>query len=272
MKRLGVVGWPVAHSKSPQMQNAALEAAGLSDSWNYELVPAEPDLAADLIRGLTDAGFVGANVTIPHKELALEVADSCDPMAKQIGAANHLEFRDGQIHAENTDAVALASFAQSDFEGGLNRKAFAGKRVLVLGAGGTGRTAVSVTSVLGADSVSVWNRTIERAARIADEFGVECVKRPTLGGIDVLINTTTVGMDPTDTLEDIGIVSEAIAAVPYVVDFVYADHQTPLTTAAQEGGTTLIDGRELLVRQGAVSFQKWTGVAPDLDVMRAAIA
>src|SRR3954449_5692419 len=107
MTRLGVLGWPVAHSRSPAMQNAALAAAGLGDEWVYQLLPVPPELFAETVRALPAAGFLGANVTIPHKEAALALADEATAAAKEIGAANTLTFHDGATAADNTDAPGV---------------------------------------------------------------------------------------------------------------------------------------------------------------------
>ena len=127
--RLGVCGWPVAHSRSPQMHNAALAQLGLS-TWRYQKLPLPPQLFAPTVKALPGAGFRGVNVTIPHKEAALELADHATETARQIGAANTLTFEDGAIHADNTDATGfLTSLQTSAYQ----------KTALVLGAGGSGR-------------------------------------------------------------------------------------------------------------------------------------
>ncbi len=159
--RLGVLGWPVAHSRSPVMQRAALRALGLRD-WHYQLLPAPPEVFEEIVRGLGAAGFRGANVTIPHKEAALAVADLASPRATAIGAANTLTFHDdGAIHADNTDAPGLlAALPQSP----------RGQSALVLGAGGSARAVVWALREAGAD-VTVWNRTAARADALAERDG-----------------------------------------------------------------------------------------------------
>ncbi len=130
MKRLGVLGWPVAHSRSPAMQRAAFAALGLDD-WSYQLLPVPPELLAETVRALGGAGFVGANVTVPHKQAALALADRVTASARAIGAANTLSFAaDGTISAENTDAPGLL-----DALAGIGRDP-AGATALVMGAGG----------------------------------------------------------------------------------------------------------------------------------------
>ncbi len=159
MIRLGVLGWPVAHSRSPAIQNAALEAAGLGASWHYQLLPVPPELFDETVRALPDAGFRGVNVTIPHKEAALALATDASDRARAIGAANTLLFKDdGQIDADNTDAPALTDALSQHIE-------LSGSSVLVLGAGGSARAAVWALKDAGAGDVAIWNRTPGRAER-----------------------------------------------------------------------------------------------------------
>jgi len=261
--RLGVIGWPVAHSRSPALVRAALDALALR-GWSYQLLPVPPALFEETVRALPASGFVGANVTVPHKLAALALSDSAGPGAREIGAANTLSFApDGAIGAENTDAPGLLAAIGAPV---------AGRRCLVLGAGGTARAAIWALRNAGA-SVAVWNRSAERAVDLAAEFGVEAVARP--GRSEVLVNTTTVGMDGymsgPDALTSLGLGTDHIRDCAYVVDFVYSHGPTPLVAAALELGVAVVDGRSLLVAQGALSFELWTGVAPPLDVMENAV-
>ncbi len=156
-RRLGVLGWPVAHSRSPAMHNAAFAALGM-DGWRYQRLPVPPALLAQTVRALGGAGFVGANVTIPHKQAALALADSASVAAREIGAANTLSFAlDGTIAAENTDAPGLLAALPLEVRG---------RSALVLGAGGSARAAVWALLGAGAE-VFIWNRTRERAAEMA---------------------------------------------------------------------------------------------------------
>ena len=152
MKRLGVLGWPVAHSRSPAMQNAALRELGLSD-WHYQRLPVPPLVFDETVAGLPAAGFVGANVTIPHKEAALAAADTASEAAREIGAANTLTFSDdGAITADNTDAPGLIAALGDRI----------GATAMVLGAGGSARAVVWALTRAGVE-VSIWNRTPGRA-------------------------------------------------------------------------------------------------------------
>ncbi len=159
--RLGVLGWPVGHSRSPAIHNAALKEVGLAD-WRYQLLPVPPELFDETVRALPQAGFVGANVTIPHKQAALAIASDATPRARAIGAANTLTFDETAIEADNTDAPALIDALPI---------APKGKTALVLGAGGSGRAAVWALLDAGASEVWVWNRTPERARRLTEQLG-----------------------------------------------------------------------------------------------------
>lgn len=257
MHRLGVLGWPVAHSRSPAMQNAALAALGLND-WTYQRLPVPPELFDETTRNLPGSGFAGANVTIPHKEAALALATEATPVATAIGAANTLTFEDGAIRADNTDAQAILDVVPS------------GGRALVLGAGGSARAAIWALREAGAE-VTVWNRTAERAVALGEELGAWpwTADQPT----DTLINCTAVGIasDGDDPFTNLPITPELLQAASLVVDLAYGEGETRLIAAARAAGTPTVDGREILVRQGALSLERWTGRDAPLDVMRDAV-
>jgi shikimate dehydrogenase len=192
-------------------------------------------------------------VTIPHKVAALAVADSASPTALAIGAANTLTFVNEGIVAENTDAGGfLDALAEP----------VAGKRALVLGAGGAARAVVHALIDSGAADVQIWNRTSERADELATTFHARAVKSPQPA--DIVVNTTSVGLHE-GTLPLEGLEPAATA-----VEMAYGSGETPLTRWARASGARVVDGLEVLVRQGALSFARWTGVEPPLDVMRAA--
>jgi shikimate dehydrogenase len=260
LKRLGVLGWPVAHSRSPAMHNAALAALGLRD-FHYQRLPVPPEVFADTVRGLPAAGYVGANVTIPHKEAALALADSATDAARAIGAANTLSFgADGAIAASNTDAPGLLAALPSSPTG---------TTALVLGAGGSARAVAYALREAGAARVSVWNRTPRRARELAADLGVEAVDRPIAA--ELLVNCTSVGLADGE-FKDLPIDADALATYATVADLVYRAGGTGLVAEARRRGCTVVDGLEVLVRQGALSFQAWTGREAPIDVMRAAAA
>jgi shikimate dehydrogenase len=264
MPRLGVLGWPVAHSLSPAMHNAALASLGMPD-WRYQRLPVPPPLFAETTRSLEGTGFVGANVTIPHKHAALAVADRASEAARAIGAANTLTFSgDGTIAAENTDAPGLIA--------ALGRSP-RGMRVLVLGAGGSARAAAWALREAGAGDVAVWNRTPERALALARDLHVRAVSDPEPA--DMLINCTSVGLEGSraeaDALDELGLTAARIGDYPDVIDMVYRRGTTPLLKAAVQHGARTLDGLAILLAQGALSFELWTGRPAPLEVMRRAL-
>jgi shikimate dehydrogenase len=250
----GVLGHPVGHSRSPAMHNAAFKELGLD--WRYVRLPVPPDAFAETVRALPASGYRGANVTIPYKEAALALADEAHDAARAIGAANTLSFADGAIYADNTDAAGLLAALPRPPEG---------MTALVFGAGGAGRAAAWALREGGAE-VSVWNRTPERARALADELGVACVEAPVRA--DLVVNATSVGLHPGDAIEELPIAW--IEPPELAVELVYGDHETPFATWAQAGGATVVEGLEVLVRQGALAFERWTGREAPLEVMRRA--
>jgi len=260
--RLGVLGWPVAHSRSPAIHNAALREVGLS-GWRYQLLPVPAELLDETVRALPAAGFRGVNVTIPHKQAALGLADEATVRARAIGAANTLVFDpDGTIQAENTDAPALIDALPS---------AIAGVTALVLGAGGSARAAIWALRDAGAREVRVWNRTPQRARRLAEELGATAVEHA--APADLLVNCTSVGLDGcTATFESLPVSAELLSRYGCVVDLVYSGGGTELVRAAQARAVPVVDGLQLLVGQGALSFELFTGRPAPVAQMRAAAA
>jgi shikimate dehydrogenase len=240
------------------MHNAALAALGLAD-WRYLRLPLPPELFDEAIRALPAAGFRGVNVTIPHKEAALAVADHASEAAREIGAANTLTFEDGAIHAENTDAPGLLAALGEDP---------AGRSALVLGAGGAGRAAAWALRGAGA-RVTVWNRTPERAEALAADLGVRATGAPE--NADIVVNCTSVGLgDPEDTFKALPIEADDLGAGSLIVDMVYRDGATRLLEAAATRGARVVDGLEVLVAQGAASLERWTGLEAPREAMREA--
>jgi shikimate dehydrogenase len=260
LRRLGVLGWPVDHSRSPAMHNAALAATGLDDVFLYERVAVAPEAFAETVTGLAAAGFAGVNVTIPHKEAALAIATDASSDARAIGAANTLTFGPSQdaIRADNTDAPGLLDALGEP----------APRTALVLGAGGSARAVAYALKRAGAE-VAVWNRTWERARVLAAEIGVTAVAEAP--GADVLVNCTSVGLhEPSATFKNLPLTSDHLGRYACVVDLVYRDGGTELLHEAEQRGCRCVDGLEILVRQGARSFEIWTGHTAPLDVMRRA--
>jgi shikimate dehydrogenase len=255
------------------MHTAALAELGLAGEWSYEAIEVAPAQFEARVRGMAAEGFVGANVTVPHKVAALELAEEASQAARAIGAANTLSFPGGRIVAENTDAAGFLDSLPAPP---------AGKRVLVLGAGGSARAVVWALVTSGAQ-VSIWNRTLERAEALARELGAEAVgggtdeHRVPRSDFDLIVNATSVGMGtapesarPGSDLKALHIRADAMGETQLVVDLAYGPAPTELTRAAKERGATVVDGLEVLVRQGAASLRIWTGRDPPIETMRRA--
>jgi shikimate dehydrogenase len=268
MPRLAVIGYPVGHSRSPAMQNAALAELGLAPEWGYEAVEAAPEEFGNAVRALAADGYAGVNVTVPHKEAALAIADEASEAATRIGAANTLSFSAAEeagsrprVAAENTDAGGLLAALPGELG--------EGERVLVLGAGGAARAAIWALAEAGA-AVDVWNRTASRAAAVASELGASAVGSPGQGEYELIVNTTAVGLRGEDPFEHLPLAPEGFGGSQVVVDIVYGERPSKLLAAAVAAGAATVDGLEVLVQQGALSLRLWTGREAPIEVMRAA--
>jgi shikimate dehydrogenase len=260
MPRLAVIGHPVAHSRSPAMQNAALAALGLGEEWSYEAIDVAPEDLEVRVAAMAEEGFAGANVTVPHKEAALALADLTSEMAKEIGAANTLVFTEGRVQAHNTDAGGfLAALPGTPLDA----------RALVLGAGGAARAVVWALLGEGA-RVDVWNRTGSRSEGLCAELGGNPVDSPAQPDYDLIVNTSAAGLGGADPFTTLPLCRDGFVAGQVVVDMVYGGMSSPLLAAAAGAGANTVDGLEILVRQGALSLRIWTDRDPPLDVMRTA--
>lgn len=261
MPRLAVLGHPVSHSRSPAMQNAALEALELED-WSYRAIDAAPEAFEMTVRELAEVGYAGVNVTVPHKEAALALADEASEASQQIGAANTLVFDGKRIEAHNTDADGLLAALPDPPRD---------RRTLVLGAGGAARAVLWALLWEGA-KVEVWNRTPERAEAICAALGGTAVTAPRQSEYDLIVNTSAAGLGGEDPFEHLPLERAGFNDHQTVVDMVYGERHSRLLKAAEGHGAAAVDGLEILVQQGARSLEIWTGREPDLDVMRRAVA
>ncbi len=289
MPVLAVVGHPVAHSRSPDMQTAALAELGLAGEWTYGALDVAPeDFEAEVAELAAEGEYAGVNVTVPHKEAALALADEASEAARAIGAANTLSFGDGRIFADNTDAGGLLRALPAGAfgaAGGPDGEKARPLRALVLGAGGAARAAIWALRQGGEGSpdedgaptevppfeVDVWNRTAERAAAVAAELGARAVDAPDPVEYALIVNTTAVGLGGEDPFEHLPLAVDSFAPGRVVVDMVYGEEPSPLLAAAAASGAATVDGLEMLVRQGALSLRIWTGSEPSLEAMRAAV-
>ncbi|MEO5634470.1 shikimate dehydrogenase [Gaiella sp.] len=234
---VGLLGWPTSHSLSPPMQNSAFAALGLD--WAYVPLPTAPELLADAVRGLSAMGFAGANVTIPHKQAVVELCDELDDVARAAGSVNTLVLDSGRVLGSSTDGDAVISQVDA-----------AGRRALVLGAGGSALAVVDALDRAGAEVTTVSRR--------------ESGWPPSAAGYDVLVNATPV--------------KEELIVNPHVgmqvVDLAYLSdgRETALVEAARAAGCeVVVDGLDVLLLQGAASFERWTGLPAPLVAMRDAL-
>ena len=272
---VGVMGAPVEHSRSPQMHNAALAKAGL----DYVYVPfhVHPGDIASALEGFKALNVVGINVTLPHKEAVLPYLTSISREAALIGAVNTLSFRDGEIHGDNTDAEGFLRALQETEGGDGEHRLF--REVVVLGAGGAARAVVVALALAGAKRILIANRTTTKSVALAEEMqqktnvtmhgmGLtdarmdEAVRNSTL-----LVNTATASMDAAAPLL---IDNTVLSPHTFVYDIVYTPPVTPLMHAAAERGCKTLGGMGMLIHQGAIAFEKWTGIKPCISVFREA--
>lgn len=274
---VGLLGWPVAHSRSPQMHNAAFAALGLD--WAYVPLPvAPPDLEA-AVRGLRAMGFAGANVTVPHKTAVIPYLDEISPLARAVGAVNTLRVVEGRWIGENTD---VEGFRRALAETGLSVR---GQAVVLLGAGGAARAVLAALAQEGVKEIFLINRNLERARQMIAELGealpaaglhlppVHLLRpeEPPPEGVALLINATPVGMAPETEASPWPPDRPFPWGLQGVMDLIYEPPRTRLMALAEEAGIPAFNGLGMLLHQGALAFTMWTGRAAPLEVMRAAL-
>ena len=259
----GVIGSPIAHSKSPQLHGHWLKTYGLSG--HYIPMDVASDDLEKVIRTLPKAGFVGVNITIPHKEAVIRIADLVTDRATMIGAANTLIFRkDGKIHADNTDGYG---FFENLRAGAPNWNPKAGPAA-VLGAGGASRAVVASLLDAGVPEVLVANRTRIRTERLASDFGqrVKVFDWVQAGNMiedaSLLVNTTSLGMVGKSELR---VPLDGLAPTTVVTDLVYTPLKTRLLQEAEQLGCPTVDGLGMLLHQAVPGFERWFGKRPEVD-------
>jgi shikimate dehydrogenase len=269
----GIMGWPVAHSRSPALHGFWLAAHGIDGAYVPLAVP--PDRLEQALRALPALGFRGCNLTIPHKQAALAVMDRIDPSAHRIGAMNTvIVAADSSLEGSNTDVFG---FRENLREQAAEWDPAAGPAV-VLGAGGSARAVIAALSAAGVAEIRIVNRTRDRAATLARDLampGTRITVHPwqsraeLLRGADILVNTTSLGMDKEPPL-DLDLAALPLSAV--VVDIVYVPLETALLAAARQRGHRTVDGLGMLLHQGRPGFTAWFGTAPQVTpALRAAL-
>lgn len=275
-KLVGIIGHPVGHSRSPAMHNAAFAALGMN--WAYVPLPVQPHHVEDAVKAVRALGMRGANVTVPHKQAVMPYLDELTEAARVIGAVNTIVVTpEGNLLGDNTDAAGLAADLKA------HDVHVAGGSVLVLGAGGSARAVLYALMQEGAARISIANRTLTHAQALADHFSslddeAEFAAFHLPGDIaeiaafqQVIINCTSLGMTP-----DVGsmpwLENVPFRAHQIVYDLVYSPRQTRLLAKAEVDGARAIGGIGMLVQQGALAFERWTGVKPPIEVMQAELA
>ncbi|MFC5051268.1 shikimate dehydrogenase [Rubritalea spongiae] len=270
--KLAVIGYPIKHSASPQMHQAALDEAGID--LQYIRVEVEPGKVNECFSEMERLGFVGCNVTVPHKLEAMELCDEVTDDAQALAATNTIHFKDGKRYGHNTDGPGLAQAILEDFGKSLTEL-----RVLILGAGGgAGRAIATQCAREGSSRIYLSNRTVEKLEPIAksltDDYGAKLVytlsnddEALTIAAdrVDLIINSTSLGLKEDDPLP---IPASALKSTHRVYDAIYNPAVTPLLAEANKIGATTSNGLSMLLHQGAISFAFWLGQKPSIDAMR----
>lgn len=258
----GVVGWPVAHSRSPRLHGFWLDRHGIDGA--YVPLAVHPDNLDRAIRALPALGFRGVNVTVPHKRTVMPICDRIDPLADRIGAVNTIVAGvDGSLTGSNTDAFGFVENLRQSGEWNP-----AGGSAAVIGAGGAARAVCVGLIDAGVPEIRLVNRTENRARALADEFGPKIHAMPwarredSLDGATLLVNTTSLGMTGQPALE---LTLDALPADAVVNDIVYAPLETDLLAAARARGNPVVDGLGMLLHQARPAFEAWFGVMPAVD-------
>lgn len=273
---VGVIGWPIEHSLSPAMQNAALREMRLN--WVYLAFAVEPKRVGEAMDGVRGLGLVGLNVTIPHKSAVIEHLDEIDDAVEALGVANTIVRReDGSLMGHNTDGPG---FLRSLAEHGHGVE---GRAVTVIGAGGSARSVAWACARRGAAGVSIVNRTLERAEDVAElvrsttdldnalAIALNAPEaREAVSRADVVVDCTPVGMYPRHEVDPVIPVSW-MRPGQVVADLTYNPIETVLLKAAREAGADTVDGAGMLVHQGAISLRYWSGQEPPVETMRGAL-
>lgn len=269
---LGVMGDPIAHSKSPAMHNAALQAAGVNGM--YMPLHVRPEQLESAIRGIVALGYRGVNVTIPHKEQVMQYLDVIDESARLIGAVNTIVNEEGKLTGYNTDGIGYVRSLKEEAVPEL-----VGKRIAVLGAGGAARGVIYALALEKPERISILNRTANRAVALASDLRAHGLGDITGGGMeeaavvlasaDIVINTTAAGMHP--YVDDVPVDPALIRAGAAVSDLIYNPLETRLLREAKQRGCTVHGGLGMFIYQGAVAFEHWLGIPAPVETMRRAV-
>jgi shikimate dehydrogenase len=263
MKRAGVMGWPVAHSRSPLLHGFWLKEYRIDGE--YVLLPVPPEDLARSLRALPERGFAGCNLTLPHKEAALALVDHVDDTARRVGAVNTVVVHsDGTLEGRNTDVFGFKAHLAATVPDWNARSG----SVVVLGAGGAARAVLAALIDAGAGEIRLINRHRPRAAALAAALGGPIAvmdwadRASALAGASLLVNTTSLGMAGQPPLD---LALDALPKGAVVDDCVYVPLETPLLAAARRRGYRVVDGLGMLLHQARPAFAAWFGVMPEVS-------
>ncbi len=272
--KLAVIGNPISHSASPQMHQAALDA--LKIEMTYVRIQVEPGNVAEAFQLMQEKGFLGCNVTIPHKLEAMQQCDELTDSTKALGVANTIHFKDGKIYGDSTDGPGLVKALHEEL--GFNVR---GSRILLLGAGGgAGKAIATQLAVDGCSELYLSNRTVEKVEQLSADLAhheattcysinnADIALAIIADDLDLIINATSLGMKPDDRPP---YPLDALKQKHKVYDAIYNPSETVLLKVAREAGAATANGLSMLVHQGALSFETWTAQTPDTQLMKAAI-
>jgi shikimate dehydrogenase len=263
----GVIGDPIAHSMSPVMHNAALEDAGLKGAYSrFQVSPAK---LPDAVKGIRALGLKGINVTVPHKTSIMALLDEIDPLAASIGAVNTIVNQQGKLIGYNTDGQGFVVGLKKVIAGDL-----ASKEVLIIGAGGAAKAIYYTLASLGVRMIDLTNRTENKAFEMMESCPFEIASHycnlleaeENLSRYDIVIQTTSIGMFP-----DIGaspLKASRVKTGAVFSDIIYNPLQTSFLKEAQHNGAVIQNGLEMFVYQGALAFERWTGITPNTELMK----
>jgi shikimate dehydrogenase len=261
MKTVALIGYPLGHSVSPAMHNAAFKSLGLD--YEYVALEVAPEDLKEAVGGLRALHFAGFNVTIPHKEEIVQYLDDVTRFARTVGAVNCVQNQDGKLVGYNTDGPGFIESLEEDARFKPN-----GKNCLILGAGGAGRALAVSLLQNGAKSISLYDPAVEKAEELAGSLGAKVVKdlEAEVNSVDLLVNASPVGMHPkvdASPLPDEIKLPKKLC----VYDLVYNPRETKLLAAARSAGATAVSGLGMLIRQGTLSFTVFTGHSAPTDIM-----
>ena len=273
-KVIGIFGWPVEHTLSPAIHNVAFEIMGLN--YVYVPFPVNPLFLYNAVFGAKALGLAGLNITIPHKQAIIEHLDEITKLSREVGAVNTVEFRDDKIIGHNTDGIG---FLQSlEMDGGIEPK---DKNVLLIGAGGAARAVAFTCAENHANSIAIMNRNQQNAESLKTnihqfypkiEVTTWKLNDPKIdhlmGDFDIVINSTSLGMKSYDPIP---LHPEWLNSKMIVMDLIYCPLETEFLKSAKKVGCRTVNGIGMLLYQGVAAFEIWTGVKPDIEVMKSAL-